>query len=529
MSGIGDIVLPDSFDTVPHADVLRSERLLGALWSSADPTIDVRTGALLSLVLRPFASLLEVSRGAFQSAGRQSDLGYLTSASAVQDMDLVDAVARNYRISRKVGGSASGTLRMVFSRRMTVSIGPMDIFTANGMEFRPLQQFTSDARTEYPGTGPQMYPMPDDSGYVYFDLTVSAIGNGAAGNLPRGTEVMPIRTNIPFFIRAFVTETFAGGSDDESNHDLIQRMIYGISAKVLSSRTNMQASLLEVFPNIRDSSIIGTGDMEMTRDKHTVFPGSTGGYADWYVATSKQLQTATYEFEQFQLMGGEYVIRLLDEDFPGLYWVTEILDAATNSLCHITRQEKFKADADGRVRLFTDEEAMFSAYQMTEIRFTGQPDLKRVKVSGAYMPQIKEIQDWLLRCGQSPVGLDILVKGATPVTVKFGATLNIPAGAEVDFIALQNRVADHINGLPFDGVLSVSGLISILHSLLPEGSYVSNPSLLALQYIRDIPIPYYVRDRLVLNDTPFGTNKTSICYCDPADISLSHQFLEGRC
>jgi len=79
-------------------------------------------------------------------------------------------------------------------------------------------------------------------------------------------------------------------------------MIYGISAKVLSSRTNMHASLLETFPDIRGSSLIGAGDEEMTRDKHTVFPGATGGYADWYVATTRQLQTATYTLEHFRLL-----------------------------------------------------------------------------------------------------------------------------------------------------------------------------------------------------------------------------------
>ena len=537
MNEIGDIVIPESFDAISAADIRRVEQVLGALWSSTDPTVDVRTGALLSLVLRPFASLLSASMESFRLAGRQSSLSYLTSADAVyESADLLDAVARNYHIVRKVGTAAHGVLRLVFSQQITVSIGPMDSFALHDIEFRPLRQYTADVREAYAGSGLKFYPMPDASGNVYFDLPVYAVTNGVSGNVTKGTRVSLVRQNVPFFLDAFAVDTFTGGSDDESNHALIQRMVYGLSAKVLSSRTNMQASLLEVFPDIRDSSIIGAGDEEMTRDKHTVFPGSTGGYVDWYIASTRQLQTATYEFEHFQRINDVseetplYNLALLEEHFPGLYWVSEILDADTNKPCEVIAQQKHAAEGDvNSPRVYDDQEAMFTAYQETSLQFSGPPELVRIKVSGTCMPLIKEIQDWVLRCGQSPIGLDVLVKGAVPVTVKFSASLYTPSGAEVDFTALQNKVADYINGFPFGGVLAVSGLVALLHASLPEGSYVSDTSLVSLQWLSDTPVAYYSRDRLTLDFLPFGTNKTSICYCDPADIVFTHKFLETIC
>jgi hypothetical protein len=313
-------------------------------------------------------------------------------------------------------------------------------------------------------------------------------------------------------------------------------MIHGISAKVLSSRINMQASLLEAFPGIRDSSIVGAGDHEMTRDKHTVFPGATGGYVDWYIATAEQLQTATVSLEHFHeietLPDGSvmYAIDILEEHFPCLYWVTEIVDATSNVPCDITDQSKHIAEMSAdSPKIYTDEKAMFTAYQITEVRFVGPANLRTVLVSGTYMPGIKEIQDWVLRCGQSPIGLDVLVKGAVPVTTSFSAVLNVPVGTDVDFSSLQAKVADYINKIPFDGVLSLSGLIALLHAALPSGSYVSDPALFATQWLSETAAAFHVRERLTLETLPFGTNRTSILYCDPAGVVFRQKFIEAKC
>jgi len=145
------------------------------------------------------------------------------------------------------------------------------------------------------------------------------------------------------------------------------------------------------------------------------------------------------------------------------------------------------------------------------------------------MPHIKEIQDWVLRCGQTPIGLDVLVKGAMPVTTSFSAVLNTPVGTEVDFSHLQAKVSGYINNIPFDGVLSLSGLIALLHAALPMGSYVSDPALFATQWLSEEAAAFHVRDRLTLESLPFGTNRTCILYCDPAEVVFSQKWIEARC
>ena len=538
MPNIGEIVIPESFESLQLLDVLRAERALGTLWSSAEPTIDVQAGALQSLLLQPFATLFETARSAFQQGGQQSSLAYLLSAPSAQVAPLLDALATNYRITRREGRPSSGRLRLVFSRMVTVSVGPSDLFEANGVRFAPVRQVTVDSGMGYQTDAAQMFPVPDNSGNFFMDVEVMALNNNGVGNLVKGTEAQLVYQRIPSFVRAFAVETFTGGADDESNHDLVQRMLYGVSAKVLSSRTNMKASLLATFPDVRDSSIIGAGDDEMTRDKHSIFPGATGGYADWYVATTRQLLTVTHSVDLNPsedtevLPDGSVKYRLLlsEENFPGLYWVSGITDATTNEPCSLLQQRKYAVQgAGGTPRIYEDEEAMFSAYQETEVFFTGQKDIRTVNVSGTYMPLIREIQDWVLHCGQSPVGLDILVKGAVPVTVQFSAILNTPMGTDIDLVSLQGKVADHVNAIPFDGVLSVSGLTALLHASLPAGSYINDQALSAMQWLSDSPAPVYVHDRLTLEQFPFGTNRTSILYCDPSQVFLQHRFIDRHC
>jgi hypothetical protein len=135
------------------------------------------------------------------------------------------------------------------------TIGLSTTFQANGTLFHVRNVETMLAANEPPSTLPftqNLRASHDGSGMLFGDVTVFAQSAGTSGNLVRGTELPLHQSVLPYFVRAVAMET---------------------------------------FPDIRDSSVLGAGDAEMTRDKHTVFPGATGGYADWYVGTTRQLQS----------------------------------------------------------------------------------------------------------------------------------------------------------------------------------------------------------------------------------------------
>ena len=333
-------------------------------------------------------------------------------------------------------------------------------------------------------------------------------------------------------------ETFSGGENDEDNDSLVRRMVLGVSAKVLSSRVNMRASLLEIFPDIRDSSVIGAGDLEMTRDKHTIFPGSTGGYVDWYVGTARQLQSVSLVVEApvqvDQLADGSimYMLDIVDDMIPCLYHVSAIQNDETLEYCEILQQNRYARDGNRLLeanapRIHDEIEGVFTAYQTTEVRFFSKKPVSKVRIYGTCMPGIREIQDWVLQCGQAPVGLDILVKGAIPTTVQFSAVLHTPAGEPVDYGLLQNTVADHINRVPFGGLLAVSSLVTLLHENMPTGSYVTKPVLFATTCLPNGRIlTSQTSDRLVIDFPPYASNSTTLFYCDPADVSFEQRHVE---
>lgn len=333
-------------------------------------------------------------------------------------------------------------------------------------------------------------------------------------------------------------ETFTGGENGESNDSLVRRMVLGVSAKVFSSRINMRAALLERFPDLRDSSVIGAGDLEMTRDKHTVFPSSTGGFADWYVGTTRQLATASAVFDAPIVLETQddgstlHLLTIDDSQISCLYHVTDIRDEETSEHVRILSQSRSTRDPSGLLSanaplIHDDVEGAFTAYQVTEIRFLASRPLTRVRVDGIHMPEIGTIQDWVLQCGQAPIGLDLLVKGAIPTTIRFSAVLHTPAGTSIDLLNVQCAVADHINHLPFGGLLAISGLTTLLHQHLPSGCYVTRPALIGTTRLPDGQIVLSESsDRLVIDKPPYASNRTTLFFCDPSDVSFECRFLD---
>jgi len=546
MSELDETLIPDSYAALSVEHVEANRQLLRDLWKSAAPDLDVDHGALSALVLNPAATLLEVGRETFRKARKGSNLTALLADTSDASRLMLDELAASYRVERRTGTIASGRIRLFFQENLYRVIGLSTTFQANGVLFHVRQIETVQPAGDIPSTLPHYQNLKetqDGSGLYYADVTVYARSTGSVANLVRGTELTLFQSSLPYFVRAVAMETFAGGENDEEDESLVRRMVLGISAKVLSSRINMRAALLEKFPDIRDSSVIGAGDREMTRDKHTVFPSSTGGYADWYVGTTRSLAATSVVTDALIVLetagDGSVISRVSIDDgmISCLYHVTEIHDEETLEPCRILSQARFVRD-DDELRsgnapcIHEDVEGAFTAYQVTEVRFHSLKPVTRIRVYGIHAPGIRAIQDWVLQCSQAPIGLDLLVKGAIPSVVRFSAVLHTPTGVEIEPIALQGTVADHINHLPFGGLLTISGLTSLLHRNLPTGCYVTRPVLFATTYLPDgQTVLSETSDRLEIDAPPFASNRTTLFFCDPADVSFEFRFVErdGLC
>ena len=542
MPEIDEAILPVSYAALSLENVRAAKQLLRDLWKSAEPELDIEHGALDALVLTPSAALLEVARETFRAARNSSSFTKLLENPDGANGAMLDELAKSYRVERRRGSSASGPIRLFFQEDLYRVIGLSTTFTANGVLFNLHHIETLLHSGDIPSTLPHYQNLrqsQDGSGLFYADVTVHARSTGTAANLVRGTELALHQSALSYFVRALALETFHGGGNDEDSESLVRRMILGVSAKVLSSRTNMRAALLDRFPDVRDSSVIGAGDPEMTRDKHTVFPASTGGYADWYVGTTRQLTQVACTCDSFLTHGqqadGTYLHTVLIDDshISCLYHVTEIQDAETLALAEILSQRRTVGESTGMAArnaplLHDDEEGVFSAYQTTEVRFATRSPVEKIRIYGIHMPEIKAIQDWVLQSALAPIGLDVLVKAAIPTTIRFSAVLHTPSGETVDFLPLQTLIADHINHLPFDGLLAISELTTLLHRRLPSGSFVTRQALYALTYLPNGQVVLsQTGDRLTIDFPPFASNRTTLFFCDPADVSFEHRYSEG--
>jgi len=96
-----------------------------------------------------------------------------------------------------------------------------------------------------------------------------------------------------------------------------------------------------------------------------------------------------------------------------------------------------------------------------------------------------------------------------------------------DHVMLQNAVADHVNRVPFGGLLAVSSLVTLLHENMPSGSYVTKPVLFATTYLPDGRVlTSQTSDRLVIDFPPYASNRTTMFYCDPTDVSFEQRHVE---
>lgn len=533
MSEIDFALLPESYESLSVENVQANKQLLRDLWKSAAPDLDLDHGALDALVLNPAATLLEVARETFRTARNSSSFTALLENSSDVREKMLDELATSYRVRRRKGTTASGRIRLYFQEDIYRVVGLSTTFQANGVLFNLRNLETLQLSGDMPSTLPHYQNLKetqDGSGLFYADISVYARTAGAAGNLVQGTELTLYQSSLPYFVRAVALETFGGGENDEDTDSLVRRMVLGVSAKVLSSRVNMRAALLETFPEIRDSAVIGAGDLEMTRDKHSVFPGSTGGYSDWYIGTTRQLARTSYVCETLLENGVRsdgfflYTVHIDGSQIPCLYHVTGIQDEDSQEYGEILSQTITTTEADDRAasnapQIHEETEGVFSAYQVTEIRFALRKKTQRIRVYAVHMPGIKEIQDWVLQCGQAPIGLDILIKGAIPSVVRFSAVLHTPTGETVDEVALRSAIAGAVNHIPLGGLLAVSSLTTLLHQNLPSGSYVTRPALFATTYLPSGEVVItQTDDRLEIDFPPFTSNRTTMFFCDPADV-----------
>jgi hypothetical protein len=528
------------------AVVAQNEAFLVTFIQEQYPSLDLSEGRVLrNLLIRPAAQYYALNNINIDLVRQSMSLIAIEANPLLADPTLVDAVLSNYRLTRDPGVKATGQITIVIQNLLTTPVAQGTVFTANGMDYVTTQAFVGVTTQAAVATTQQRLIVRRNDGLFAFTVPVIAAAVGQAYNAKRATRFVaaPPPAGI---VDAFATADFIGGSNAQTNQDMIALFKLALSPQVFSGRANIASLLVNRFPNVVASSIIGFGDEEMIRDRHNIFAISTGGKADLYVKTAavpvslNLAKTATL----IDAVNGVWQFALLRDDAPGFYTVDAVLPPNTDpsvGAFTITSEvrgldlsqdtDEFVPDVVGLV------EGAYSRYQTAVVQFidpagvggtVGQTASYVVFVTA--MPNIKDIQNLAVSRGSRNPQADYLVRAPIPAFAQVSLTVLYSDGTPLpDVNTIKTAVANRVNGLNFIlGRLPGAVIYQAVQDVIAStGAMVEAPIdiTVVLRKPSGDQLRVRVTDEVVVPDLPLEavTSRTTIFYMGLRDVDVTIQ------
>jgi hypothetical protein len=544
---MADILDVLDLSTLDPALVAQVQSQLSERMAEQFPELETKRGVIHDIVLYLAAVLGAEQRTRMELLRQSNSLLAISQDPQLSDETIVDAALSNFRIVRDPGTPATGTITIIIATLIPVVIPAGNQFSAGGIVFTPGQAYAARISADMVLAATDRVLLPVGDGTYAFSIPVTCTETGSAGMLRRGAGLVTLDP-IPYFLQAYAESDFSGGFDPETNAELLAQLQAGMAAQAWSNRVTIDAALrsMDAFARILQTSIIGAGDPEMLRDKHTVMPVANFGRVDLYARTqdlpSSVTLTKTATFVQPAAGGGIWQVSIGSADAPGFYQVDRVGpalapqdDAGYEVVADI---RGFDLDYPGFVPdIVTAIEAVYSRYQAATIRFldTDTPVAGLVPnqstadyaVSLSVMPLIADMQDTVSgRSFGAPAG-DALVKAPMPCFLTVSFNINKRATVVVDqptVDAICVSVAQLVNSTGFPGQLYASLLAETVQEQLPDGAYLGAIDMFgtirqpdgSLRRIRSTEV-------LMVPDSPglMITPRTVAFLLDPLDVGVS--------
>jgi Baseplate J-like protein len=544
---MADILDVLDLSTLDPALVAQVQAQISERMAEQYPELETQRGVIHDIVLYLTAILGAEQRTRMELLRESSSLLAISQNPTLSDETIVDNALSNFRITRDAGAPATGTITIVLTTLSPVVVPASNQFSSGSVIFTPGQAYAAriNEATVTSVTDRVLRPLGD--GTYAFSIPVTATETGSAGMLRRGAGLITLDP-IPYFSRAFAESDFTGGFDPETNADMLVKLQGGLAAQAWSNRVTIDAAIraMPEFARILQTSIIGAGDPEMLRDKHTIMPVANFGRVDLYARTQEMPSsitvTKTATFIQTSAGGGVWQLSIDATDAPGFYVIDRIgppLGPQDDAGYEVTSDERgFDLEFPGFVPdIVTVLEACYSRYQTATIRFldTDTPVAGLIanqssadySVSLLMMPLIDDMQDTVSgRSFGAPAG-DVLVKAPIPCFLTISFNIRKRATVIVDqptVDAICNSTASLVNSLGFPGQLHASLLADLIQGQLPEGAYLGAIDMFgtirqpdgALRRIRSTEV-------LIVPDIPavMVTSRTVTFLLDPLDVGVS--------
>ena len=510
-----------------------------------NPTLDVSRGVFYELLVY-YHSLLATRQDTLISDYRRArSLLALEQDPDLADTDLVNDVLSNFRLDRKAGSLARGTIAVILSDNITVTFGRGAIFEAQGLQYTTTEVYTAKAEAAQINTTTDRLITATSDGRFMFTLEVQAANEGANYNLDKGTLIIPT-SPPPTYVTSYATIDFTSGIAAETNAEVLKRLQEGIAAKTLSNRVNMAAFLrgVEAYSRVVGMSIVGYGDAEMLRDKHSIFPVAYGGRVDWYVRsenlpTTVQLTRTATRLAEDNNTAPVWQIALDRDAAPGFYEVRAVRPKGTSSISGTlpilsdTRSYDLTA-TDFVPDIISAEEAAYSRYQTAILKFRDTTQSISAYSFGAtleydvdvtYMPLIADIQTTVSSRDVRHYGADCLVKAPIPCFVQISFIIYKQANeATPDSAAIQLAVSTAINSIGFVGRIYASKIQDAVHGYLSSNSSVGSIDIFGRIRYPDGTTQYIRGPELIqvpADTAKMVSHRTVQFFCRPEDVFVN--------
>jgi len=538
---ISDLTQLDSADVNQLIDTLATQL------QELNPTLDLRRGVFRDTLVYYHAILETAIRTNLERYQSARSLQQIEADPTLADDTVVDEVLSNFNVVRKEGTKAIGNVTIELSTAREVVIPVNSIFEGNGKSFLATATFTARTSAAQVADTTDRLLVQLSNGNWAFTIQVEAEEVGSDSKLDGGDLIVPDRS-IATYVTSYATASFEDGTNTETNTQLINELQLGIAAKALSNRTNMRSYIrsLSEYSSVTNQSIVGYGDPEMLRDKHTVFPIGFGGRVDWYIRTQQPVGRTpqTVEATLVSVEGtnrSTWQFSIGKTVNPGFYEVQNIRRAIDSGL-----STGFEISSDTRGNDLTGSgfipdiqnaaEGAYTAFQTATIVFVDTVttttsltvgDKADYVYDSVGLPSISQLQSDLSSRDIRSYAADALVKAPVPCFVQVTLTLNKASGdPDPDIAGIKSAIADEVNSTGFIGRLDGSHLVDIVHNFISDSVSVTDLDLFGRIRVPDGSTQYVrSRDSIQIADQPakMVTAKTVQFFTEVSNVSVNVQ------
>jgi len=271
-----------SLRTLDSETVGAAEQLLSALINAYAPDVDT-SGALRQLLIKPHAVLYTAARTEVDRLRRSSSLHALARDPELADEQIVDAAMSNYALQRRQATQASMRATLTFDSQRTVQIAETEVFEFGGELWNPAITYQAVNGPSTTNNVVSFSASPSGVGFwVQIDLVATSNGDRTVNAGDSATQLPALRG----LLSAVAAGPAAGGTDDESNEDLLARAVSNVAPVSLATREGAQQLVRSAAPGALTSTVLGYGDAALARSRHNMFAVATPGFSDVYVRTA---------------------------------------------------------------------------------------------------------------------------------------------------------------------------------------------------------------------------------------------------